>query len=72
MYRFILNNNMQPNGDYEVHNVTTGCLHLPNLQNQIDLSFHPNCQSAVAEAKRRYPQLRIDGCYYCCPDCHTS
>jgi hypothetical protein len=32
--------------------------------------FHAFCGSAVAEAKRHYPQP--SGCYHCCSACHTA
>ena len=72
MQRYIININAQNNGDHEVHNFTAGCSFMPNNENQIDLGWHPNCQSAVAEAKRRWPTHRINGCYYCANTCHTS
>ncbi|WP_027848784.1 hypothetical protein [Marinospirillum minutulum] len=72
MDRFIINKNQQTNGDHEVHNATTGCSHMPSLENQIDLGLHNTCQQAVAEAKLRWPNNRIDGCYYCANACHTS
>jgi hypothetical protein len=72
MPNFIINKNQQSNGDYEVHNTTTGCSFMPLLENQVTLGVHPNCQSAVLAAKNYNPNLRINGCYYCCTACHTS
>jgi hypothetical protein len=72
MSRFVLNKNAQTNGDHEVHNTTTGCPFMPNQESQIDLGTHPSCHSAVTEAKNRWPNHRINGCYYCCRPCHTS
>lgn len=72
MPRFIINKNSQSNSDHEVHNATTGCTFMPNIENQIDLGYHPSCHGAVADAKRRWPNNRINGCYYCCNDCHTT
>lgn len=72
MYQFIINKNSQSNGDHEVHNKTRGCSFMPSLENQIDLGYHATCHGAVAEAKRRWPQDRINGCYYCANDCHTT
>lgn len=69
---FIINKNSQQNGDHEVHEKDAGCQHLPNHENQIDLGFHLSCQSAVTDAKSRWPSNRINGCYYCCRPCHTS
>lgn len=72
MYKFIINKNQQANGDHEVHNATTGCSYMPNRENQIDLGYHVSCHGAVAEANRRWPGSRINGCYYCANACHTS
>lgn len=72
MQRFIINQNAQANGDHEVHNATTGCSYMPNLANQLDLGFHASCKEAVASAKQKWPNNRINGCYYCCKACHTS
>lgn len=72
MQRFVINSNQQPNGDHEVHNLTTGCSFMPAPQNQIDLGIHATCHGAVLEARSRWPKHRINGCYYCCNACHTS
>ncbi len=73
MARYIINNNQQANGDYEVHNATTGCTFMPQTENQVDLGEHLNCQSAVFSAKIRWPKAtKINGCYYCCNPCHTT
>jgi len=72
MPNFILNKNQQPNGDYEVHNTTTGCSYMPDQSNQIALGWHSDCHSAVNLAKNTYRNTRINGCYWCCPVCHTT
>lgn len=72
MPRFIINSNAQANGDHEVHNVTTGCAFMPNVENQVDLGEHYSCGGAVLSAQQRWPNNRINGCYYCCNECHTS
>lgn len=72
MPRFILNRNMQANGDNEVHNVTKGCAFMPQVASQLDLGEHLDCHGAVARAKAVYKNARINGCRYCCPACHTS
>lgn len=72
MAKFILNQNQQSNGDYEVHNRTTGCTYMPKVENQIDLGDHITCHGAVAYARGQWPNAKINGCYYCCNSCHTS
>ena len=69
MARYCVNKNSQSNGDHEVHNLST-CTRLPNPENRHALGEHANCQSAVREAKRTYP--KSNGCYTCCPSCHTT
>lgn len=69
---FILNQNAQANGDHEVHNLTTSCIFMPQPQNQIPLGEHLHCSSAVLLAKKTWSKARINGCYFCCRDCHTS
>ena len=72
MPNFILNSNPQSNGDHEVHNITTGCSHMPARSNQIDLGWHSDCHSAMSDAKRRHSSWKINGCYYCATSCHTA
>jgi hypothetical protein len=66
MARYYVNNNAQSNGDHEVHR--EGCTYMP--ASKIDLGLHDACKTAVAEAKRYYPQS--NGCYYCSRECHTQ
>lgn len=68
MARYYVNQNAQNNGDHEVH--VTGCEWMPEPQNRIFLGDYSNCQAAVREAKKRYPQS--NGCYYCSRPCNTG
>jgi len=68
MARYYVNKNAQSNGDHEVHK--TGCSWLPAVENRIYLGEFSSCGPAVREAKKYYTQ--VNGCYYCCPACHTS
>lgn len=67
---YILNTNPDA-PDHEVH-VLYDCGHLPIHSNREDLGMHETCQSAVREARRRYPNWDINGCFYCSPTCHTG
>lgn len=69
MPRFCVNKNAQATGEHEVHNLDRHCNRLPLPHNQLHLGAHPNCQSAVLEAKKHY--FNVDGCYYCASECHT-
>ncbi|WAC22434.1 hypothetical protein [Blastomonas sp. SL216] len=70
MPTYIVNKQVQTNGDHEVHNTTTGCIYMPSIANQLDLGYHDNCHGAVTKAKLTYSQS--NGCFYCCPACHTA
>ena len=72
MAHFVINKNTQTNGDHEIHDATNGCAYMPAAENQIDLGIHANCHGAVLEAKSRWQNARINGCYFCCNPCHTS
>lgn len=66
--RFYVNKNAQSNGDHEVHRAT--CDWLPIPENRLYLGEFTSSWQAVQEAKKYYDQ--VNGCYYCCPETHTS
>lgn len=68
MAKYFVNRNAQPNGDHEVHR--EGCRYMPLPQNRDPLGEHVMCQTAVNQARVRYP--RANGCATCSPTCHTS
>lgn len=68
MPSYYANKNDQSNGDHEVH--TGSCAFLPDSQNRIYLGEHPSCRPAVQAAKTHFTQ--VNGCYYCCRECHTQ
>ncbi len=68
MSRYYVNKNAQSNGDHEVH--VSGCSFMPLEENRIYLGDFSNCEEAVKEAKKYYTD--VDGCFYCCLDCHKS
>jgi len=70
MKYYCVNKNAQSapeDGEHEVH--TEGCSHPPMSANKDYLGDLSNCHQAIAEAKKLYDN--VDGCAYCCPDCHT-
>lgn len=67
LYR--LNLNQQNNGDYEVYE--NGCRYFPT-QDYDDLGYYNSCGPAVAEAKRKHPYKKINGCIHCLERCHTT
>ncbi|SDB21512.1 hypothetical protein [Bauldia litoralis] len=78
MAKYILNQNQQDSAsgaNNELHDETPGaCNRLPLSSNRLDVGYFSNCGEAMAEARRKYPSLssRLDGCYYCCPTCHSE
>lgn len=68
MKNYYVNKNAQRNGDHEVHEAN--CTFLPKPENRDFLGIYSDCKGAVKKAKEDYN--RVNGCYYCCSDCHTS
>ncbi len=68
MPNYCVNSNAQQTDEHEVYD-TGNCSYLPDISNQIDLGWHPDCKSAVNKAKQYYSN--VDGCKHCVPDCHT-
>jgi hypothetical protein len=59
--------------NYELHNADT-CAHLPDKIHQLSLGHFNTCELALEEAHRRVPKWvdLIDGCAWCCPNCHKG
>lgn len=70
MHQYYLNSQTQTNGDHEVH--LENCVHLPTLTNRILLGIFSKCTDAISIAKRKYPDVKINGCIHCSKKCHTS
>lgn len=73
MTNYYLNLNAQSNGDHEVHKET--CLYYYKYRSGFNfelLGAYCNENDAVKYAKQKYPNFRIDGCAYCCPNVHRS
>tara|TARA_R110002033_G_scaffold167528_1_gene206744 strand:- start:18550 stop:18756 length:207 start_codon:yes stop_codon:yes gene_type:complete len=68
MANYYVNMNSQANGDHEVHK--SDCSFLPKIENRIFLGNFNNCKEAVKEAKNYY--YKVNGCFYCSKECHTS
>lgn len=68
MKLYYVNKKPQIGGEHEVH--SSDCIYLPALENRQYLGYFNSCGEAVKEARRFY--ANVDGCYYCCPQCHTK
>lgn len=67
MANYYVNDHAQNNGDHEVH--VPSCTFFSSIVSRRYLGEFPSCQPAVQEAKKYY--ALANGCYYCCPACHT-
>ena len=67
-HHYFVNQNAQISGEHEVHK--EGCPYLPAPSNRVNLGLHEHCSTAVAEARRCHYR-NVDGCFWCCNDCHT-
>jgi len=71
MPSYCVNKNAQPeSGDHEVHDLASTQNCLPAVENQLGLGYHPDCDSAVEEAKKHYDD--VNGCFRCANPCHTT
>jgi len=68
MPKFYVNKNRQRKGEHEVHQ--TGCKHMPEPENRKYLGVFASCRGAMVAAKNEYDN--VDGCFYCCKNCHTK
>lgn len=67
--KYYLNDNSQlNNNEHELHKET--CPHLPNSNNRIYIGSFQTDAEALREAKHKYTEWIIDGCYYCCNSIH--
>ncbi len=66
MASYYVNDDAQANGDHEVH--VSSCNYFPS--NRTYLGEFSSCSPAVTEARKKWHQ--VNGCYWCCRDCHTS
>jgi hypothetical protein len=66
MKRYYANSNPDPNGYHKVHPET--CDRLPTINSRRDLGYCSSCSEAVTKEKQYY--IWVDGCHYCCPECH--
>ena len=70
MRHYFLNTNAQLTGEHEIHR--EGCKYLPSVENRIRLGKHSSCFPALTTAWALKPSWDIDGCYFCCHDCHKQ
>jgi hypothetical protein len=65
MKEYYVNTEAQHTGEHEVHE--KGCSYFP--RNAKYLEIFSDCHGAVKKAREYYN--KVDGCFYCCRDCHT-
>ena len=65
---YFVNKNAQSTGEHEVH--AEGCSYMPEILNREDLGYFENCKDAIKKARECYKD--VDGCFYCCNECHTK
>lgn len=67
MPNYFVNRIAQPAGEHEVHH--DGCTIPPRPENRRALGYFSNCHEAVRAARDIY--VNVDGCAFCCRDCHN-
>ena len=73
MANYYLNLNAQSNGDHEVHKDTCQYyfLYVRGYNFELLGSFYSEID-AVRYARSKHPNLKIDGCKFCCPRAHNE
>jgi hypothetical protein len=66
MERYYLSKTEHRDGYYEVH--LADCRYFP--EDRKDLGLHPNCRSAIFEAKKYF--AHTNGCFFCLSECHVG
>ena len=67
---YYFNNNEDEHGLHEIH--TEKCKCLPKEPNRTKIGPCPDCSSAFMNASIKYPNMKFDGCFHCCPECHKG
>jgi len=66
MDKYYVNRNPQTGGEHEIHK--EDCSYMP--ENPIYLGYFKDCWGALEKAKDYYTD--VDGCFWCCEECHTK
>ncbi|QSH40690.1 hypothetical protein P0136_11960 [Lentisphaerota bacterium ZTH] len=64
---YIVNKIAQETGEHEIHK--TSCNFLPGVEERTPIGIFETCHEAIGKAKEFYDN--VDGCKYCCPECHN-
>jgi hypothetical protein len=67
MYRYCVSKKAKPTGEHEVH--TSLCGYNPPPEDCVDLGEHRTCREAILKAREYYE--KVQGCYFCCRECHS-
>lgn len=71
MQNFYLNKIAQNNGDHEIHKEK--CRFCDKRKPNFELlSAFSTEREALIKARRKYPSLKIDGCFFCCKNTDTD
>ncbi len=68
MDSYYLNLAAQAKGEHEIH--TASCVYLPDRPHREFLGVFDDCHEAIRKAKDYFDN--VDGCLYCCDDCHRK
>jgi len=57
--------------EHEIHiSGPAACPRTPDFDKQINLGDFQNCSDAMKLARKKFPDLRINGCFHCVLDCY--
>lgn len=67
---YVLEYEMNKDGERHIHLEDSACYRFPNKENQLALGFHENCDLALAKAKELYDN--VNACFNCCMECYET
>jgi len=67
MQHYYVNKQAQPNGEHEVH--VPRCTYVAEGEDAVHLGTFVNCKEALQAAHAYYE--KVNGCAWCCQDCHS-
>ena len=66
MDKYIINEDPMANGAHELHNASTDCDALPDLNAQMLIGYFANHELAYKRARMNWPTAKIQACEKCC------
>jgi hypothetical protein len=67
---YILDYEVNSEGERHIHVDSNECYRLPPKSNQLAIGFYENCKEALDKADQLYNN--VNACFNCCKECYSS